>query len=530
MRHFNGKLKLNLGRLAAAAAVFGVSGLVAAYCLGYYDLAFLDRSSVFGDLRDEPSQSDKDSPLFNFETEGKDPSRPDETDSSGVGSKDDSSPSDSHENSSLVNQRELSSVLRIADTSLLADARISIPAVSELTDYSPTTKSYLSSGMTLAKMQFSFKLPELFTLRVRESQQLSYVVPAEYAPYVAEYSTVYEKRPAVELYMGMILIDTGTSTVIVDANGSPLCSFDDSVYKPAYTRDKDGRPLFYKQTETGRKIYYFLSADGKNFTVSDYNDKTDSRGLYFDYPASYGKTDGIIYREYDKEEKKWAYRTPYSDVTEPEFAEAYDFVDGFACVTAPSEENNGGMYFINQYGWRIQETFVAYLSELDRYSIWDYALPASRGIENIGFFYFDHGLTRVRYQIIDYYNWEKDRVRVVSDEDKLIRTDGSVYELPRGYTLKGYSDGMILLEKDGLFGFMDYTGGWIAEPCYASATPFVDGLAVLETADGRFGMIDTKGNIVLPFTYDYISMASSGLVAVYREENGWTILKLMEKK
>ena len=51
----------------------------------------------------------------------------------------------------------------------------------------------------------------------------------------------------------------------------------------------------------------------------------------------------------------------------------------------------------------------------------------------------------------------------------------------------------------------------------------------LETADGRFGMIDTEGNIVLPFTYDQISMVSSGLVAVYRAENGWSVLKLMEK-
>ena len=55
------------------------------------------------------------------------------------------------------------------------------------------------------------------------------------------------------------------------------------------------------------------------------------------------------------------------------------------------------------------------------------------------------------------------------------------------------------------------------------------GLATLKTEDGRVGMIDTEGNIVLQFTYDYISQVSDGLIAAYRRENGWTILKMMEK-
>ena len=379
-------------------------------------------------------------------------------------------------------------------------------------------------------MQFNFKLPETFSLRKRLVDKLRYVVYEENGPYAADYYKVNEDRPAVELYMGMILIDTGDITVIVNADGVPLCSFDDSVYKPAYTRDKSNRPLFVKEGEDGKKIYYYLSADGKNFTVSDYNDETDSRGLYFDYPAYWGVSDsGTIFREYDEEEGKWFYRTEYTAVTKPNYDLAYDFVGGLACVTSKNDANRGGMYFINQYGWQVQTTFVLYLSELDRYSIWDYALPASRGIENIGFFYYDHGLTRVRYQVIDYGYWLSGRIRVASDEDKLIRTDGSIYELPHGYTLKGYSEGMILLERDGLYGFMDYTGGWIAEPCYVSATPFVGGLAVLETPDGRFGMIDTQGNIVLPFTYDYISLPSSGLVAAFREENGWLVMKVMSR-
>jgi len=117
---------------------------------------------------------------------------------------------------------------------------------------------------------------------------------------------------------------------------------------------------------------------------------------------------------------------------------------------------------------------------------------------------------------------------VVSDVDCLIRPDGSEYKLPLGYDLEGYSDGCILLSKNGVYGFMDYTGAWIAQPMYTDAIPFVNGLGALQTADGRWGMIDTMGNIVLPFAYDAVSQVSGGLIAAYREENGWTVFRIME--
>ncbi len=535
MNFFKGKLKLHMGRAAAAAAVFGAAWLVIAYSRGYFDLSFLDRNYLLDEILEQPSRPTDNS--TDSENQGK------ETDSSGNFSADSSAENPAHSQTgtpaetdrsdydtpSVTNRNELESVVGIYNTYYLADVFTSVPLLSDLSGYTPTDRSYLPSGMTLAKMQFSFKLPTEFSLRDRLVEKVHYIVTEEYAPYRAKYLSELEARPAVELYMGMILIDTGDLTVIVSGDGVPLCSFDDSVYKPAYTRDLEGRPLFQKEKEDGEKTYYYLSDDGKNFTVSDYNDETDSRGLYFDYPAYWGISDGSICREFDEEKEKWAYKTEYSDLTEPVYDLAYDFAGGLACVTKQTDENRGGMFFINEYGWQVQSTFVMYLSELNRYSIWDYALPASRGIENLGFFYYDHGLTRVRYQIIDYYNWLNGRVRVVSDEDKLIRTDGSMYPLPQGFTLKGYSEGMILLEKDGLYGFMDYTGKWIAEPCYISATPFVCGLSVLRTIDGRYGMIDTDGNIVLPFTYDYISLPSSGLIAAYREENGWMVMKVMSR-
>ncbi len=508
---------MNAARLGAAAVVFGAAGLVLAYSFGWYDLSFLDRSDLIGEILEEPAPSQTGSPSPSGST-SKEPGAKETV--SSVPAPAESSSVPETESPSAAKPTETKSVLGIYDSALLPDVYSAVPLLSEVSD--------TDSEARLARIRFGFKLPSDFSVSQRTAEQLSYIIPGTYAPYEALYTTVWEDQPAIELYMGMILIDTGTSVVIADGNGTPLCSFDDEVYKPAYTRDRSGRPLFVKESADGKKTYFYLSDDGQNFIRSDYDDKTDGRGLYFDYPADWGLSDNWIKREYDEEEEKWVYRTGDSTLTETKYDEAYDFSEGFACVTSPTEDNRGGMYFISQYGWLLQQTFVTFKSNLEnRHFIWDYALPASRGLESIGFFYFDHGLTRVRYQVIDYYSWSIDNVMVITEEDRLLRTDGTFLELPNGYTLKGYSDGMILLEKDGLYGFLDYTGGWIASPCYASATPFLGGYAVLETADGRFGMIDTEGNIVLPFTYDHISMVSGDLVAAYREENGWTVMKIL---
>ena len=78
--------------------------------------------------------------------------------------------------------------------------------------------------------------------------------------------------------------------------------------------------------------------------------------------------------------------------------------------------------------------------------------------------------------------------------------------------------------EDGPFAFNE-TGRIAVE-----GTSFAElyGYYFFKTEDGRWGMIDTDGNIVLPFTYDSISQVSSGLIACWREENGWSILRIME--
>jgi len=132
---------------------------------------------------------------------------------------------------------------------------------------------------------------------------------------------------------------------------------------------------------------------------------------------------------------------------------------------------------------------------------------------------------RVRRHLIDYYH----RTKTADDMDLLLYENGEEFPLPGGYTLVGYADGAALLEKDGLYGFLDRTGYWIAQPIYTVASPFSEGLAVIGFEGGRQGMIDTEGNVILPFVYDYVSPCSSGVVVTVEKDHGWQIFQKLKQ-
>lgn len=579
MRYFFVRFKGQLLRLLAAVSVFGVALLVLLYFLGYYDLSFLDRYKVLGELLNEPQTSQSQtqgniSALFDpASLLGDDPTSditlPDpfagDGDVSGeVGAPDDvADTSEGEIGGADVTSYESTSVKRVFDAArlpdkLLSELRSGSMTVSELEadgyrtcgiSYSeaglsfapsdekegeedaPTVSSgYYTPGETvLGRLTFSFQLPDSLSKRRRQEVREEVVAPSDDGEWYVETHTVRSIRPAVELYMGYIMLDDGKELSLIASDATPLCKIDERVYFPAYERDRYDRPLFYRKTESGERVYLYLAPSGLNFVASSYDEVADGRGLSFDYPSYYGRSDSAVTTDRNGVTGRMAYvLRGVGMLTGYDFTRAYSFTEGYAAVT--TQKNRGGLYYIDESGKRAFETWRYYFNEHGRDVYENLMPPLTNGIESIGFYYFDHGLTRVRRQVIDAYNWAYvGRVRTTKDEQVLLRTDGSEYELPAGYALEGYSDGCILLSKDGLYGFTDYTGEWIAQPIYKSATPFVGGLATLTTEDGRVGMIDTEGNIVLQFTFDYISQVSDGLVAAYRIENGWTVFKLMEK-
>ena len=71
------------------------------------------------------------------------------------------------------------------------------------------------------------------------------------------------------------------------------------------------------------------------------------------------------------------------------------------------------------------------------------------------------------------------------------------------------------------------TGKQIAQPIYTEVAPFVEGGAVVGLENQQHGVIDTQGNVVVPFDFLHITNMSSGKMATYSESTGWVISQKM---
>ena len=540
MNIFSRKFRRALPGLAAFVLIFGVAALVILYFLGYYDLSFLDRYKIF-EQDNAAAETEKDvfASLAGL--------KPDSADISAETSQETKEETNgSHSSYSYADRT--TNVKKVFSANELEDRTIAVPRVSLRLDEGYTPSAAFTTGSVLAKMTFDYKLPQKFALSKRTAEKTTVVYPEDDSePYVIT-KTGAEIRHAVEVYMGYILMDSGDELFLIDSDGNALSRYAYDKYSPAYMRDKSGKPVFMRTDEDGKELYYTLSDDGKSFVPCDISADGDNVGLYFDYPASFGKSDSTaVYPEkYSVAEGEtpdtkitglWAYAVKNAEgektgmLTEYRFKTAHSFTLNRGAVIENNSER-GSMSFVNENGRKAFDNTRVYVNRYDRY-VKDFLLPPmTNGIESIGFYYFDSGLTRVRLQTVDYYNYAvRGVVRVVEDRDILIHPDGSEYDLPAGYTMTGYSEGAVVLKRDsdGMYGILNVEGEWIAQPIYKSATPFIGGLAVLETDDGRYGMIDKSGNIVLPFTYDYVSQNSSGLVSAFRSENGWSVFKVMRK-
>lgn len=75
------------------------------------------------------------------------------------------------------------------------------------------------------------------------------------------------------------------------------------------------------------------------------------------------------------------------------------------------------------------------------------------------------------------------------------------------YAMDFQSNDLAVVEKNNLQGLIDISGEYIIKPKYQNITGFSQGLANIIDAEG-FKVIDEKGNILTPKTYDYISSYS----------------------
>lgn len=370
-----------------------------------------------------------------------------------------------------------------------------------------------------------------FTCGTHEVDVLSRVDNENDGGFTVITTSVTREKIAVTPYMGYILY------TYKDAEGQikiALCTpdaeiiFDDLGDKiPAYCRDYSNDPVFTNEQKTK---YFALRKKEKSGAVTYAFESVVQEkvrvGLYYDYPA----TPVGLY----KDKYELSYRTDYkvyffynyktmSRVTYNHLIYGFNFTSDGLAVVQRRDQNE--VSIINTNGTamlRGNKTWVDIGGEDGTlYTIQKYALPKTFGVESMGCQGYDNGWLRVLLQL------RTPRTdALVSEEFVLIDKKGKLFDIPTGYSLEGYSEGVLLLKKDGLYGYYSIDGYWIAQPIYTYARPFIQGLAVLGYENGTVGMIDTKGNIVMPFVFTYLSDVSSGRIVGYCEGVGYNVFTL----
>ncbi len=199
----------------------------------------------------------------------------------------------------------------------------------------------------------------------------------------------------------------------------------------------------------------------------------------------------------------------------------YNFTDGLCAAV----DRKGALSFRDVNDKAVIFRDGEYYGQNDRKLITRYTEPLLLGIDSIGSYYFDNGLVRIRQIDIDSQFTDK----LSGDYTYLVDKNGTKFSIPSGYELIAYSDGVLLLEKDGFYGYYNKDGRWIAQPIYTYARPFAEGLGVIGFSGAEKGVIDTEGNLLVPFKYEHISQVSSGIIALYDSEEGWTLVAKLNK-
>ena len=96
-----------------------------------------------------------------------------------------------------------------------------------------------------------------------------------------------------------------------------------------------------------------------------------------------------------------------------------------------------------------------------------------------------------------------------------LKTQGNILNDNLFLSIGGNMDkDLLILKKDKLYGFIDYSGNIVINPIYKSAEDFSDGLAKVITIDDKVEFINTNGEVVLRTNVDWILNFKNGVAAV----------------
>jgi len=271
-------------------------------------------------------------------------------------------------------------------------------------------------------------------------------------------------------------------------------------------RDEEGRAIFYSDG------FYFYLENGVQYTTQ-YDSANLDKGINY-YPSYLAGRNGT-YTVFT-ENNCWGVKNGDGKVVVPAvYKDVYGASEGRIIAVGAS----GGLYVYSTDGKLLT-------GSEPKYKIPDTvekAVAAGDDLPALGCYFYSNGLTRAYTS---------------SGKSVMLTVDGKEKVLPSGFVITAYSDGVMLLkqsykDRDGnekdLYGYMSAEGKWIADPDYTEARPFYEGLAAVCGTDGKWGMIDTEGNIVVPAVFDSISDCQDGIILAYEQKYGNCIFGKTEK-
>ena len=318
------------------------------------------------------------------------------------------------------------------------------------------------------------------------------------------------KSPCYYLYGAHLLYRSEQKTYLLDAQSGQTL-LDVTEYLPVYCKTKDQQPIFTK--EGG----YYVYENGAMVAI----DAPTFRGLYYnDAPLP----SAVLTPFYDKESGLWGYQNASGDVViSPTYRRAYPFGDnGLAAV---QKTKTTGLWFIDQSGNVVlnsAENTYTY-NGLPAYDL--YAAVEDLSEQSMGELFFSHGYVRVVAMTYAINNTtEVLRTRVL-----LVDGSGREMSLPTDYTVRAYSDGVAVLEKNGKYGYYSHKGYWIVDPIYESAAAFSGGVGVLVDQNGKYLAVNLEGRVIIDAIFDALSAPSAGNLLGYQKEQGWMLLSFWSK-
>ena len=510
------KIKVLAGRIIFIAAMVCVIAAFVLYQQGYYDFVFIQRESNAAENDDSETTSE----IIPDIEETENP----ET----IGTE----PVDENNPETNVTPTE------------------STPDYKELTAKIESAKNYLESGWSITEKVYNRNSHKItaFTLPVTTEKIYSYrneVIESKFfndETGLEETTTKSQKLPVIRSYMGYILINNEDKTTSVYNPKKNIINRNLSEISPAYMRDAESNPLFFYGGE-----FHIINADSRLQPAEV--QFTTVPGLFGNYPSYYGKPNSGLYLYYDERtisrlinaaqaeaamergeyvepiyvdevSRLYGYKNENGIVVIPaRYVYAYNFSDNGLAVVA---DRNRTISVINTYGTTVftAQNKTLRIPELSDRIIYDgYYLPVDFSMDQRGMLYFNNGLLRVRRVITEF----NTLASILRESSVLLKPDGSIFDIPFGYEIVSYSDGVAVVKNGDYYGCFSHTGKWIAQPIYTYAGMFNEGLAVVGEKNGKKGVIDTNGNTVLPFVYDEISDVSGGVIAAYEKQYGWSV-------